>query len=203
MNTQSTRVQKICNLSFVETYIFIVYFNHYVSPNCYVAEKLTSHILTFKKSLHYWRGSSVFCGTQGCKIKSVSLSITPVIHARYLKVIIVPFMSVFETNNFWPLPLLIPIFLNLLSSFHVESVIRHGFCIMHPFCVHCSTKKWITATECSSRNAAVIRKRVSKVFKFIFNRCHVLSYKLSFIDKFLICRLLAWVIRVPLNWHIL
>jgi hypothetical protein len=126
-----------------------------------------------------------------------------VIHARYLKVIIVPFMSVFETNNFWPLPLLIQIFLNLLSSFHVESVIRHGFCIMHPFCVRCTTKKLITATECSSRNAAHIMKCVSKVFKFILNRCHVVSYKLSFIDKFLMCGLLAWVIRVPLNWRIL
>lgn len=129
---------------------------------------------------------------------------TPVIHARYMKVIIVPFMSIFETNNFWPLPLLpIPNFFNLLSSFHVENVIRRGFCFMHPFCVRCSTKKQIAATEPSSRNAAVIRKRVSKVFKFILNGCHVLSYKLSFTDKFLICGLVAWVIRVPWNWHIL
>jgi len=37
----------------METCILILYFNQYVSLNCYVADKLTSHILTFKKSLHY------------------------------------------------------------------------------------------------------------------------------------------------------
>lgn len=38
---------------------------------------------------------------------------------------------------------------------------------------------------------------------FVFKHCHVLSYKLSFIDEFLMCGLVAWVITVPWNWHIL
>jgi hypothetical protein len=38
--------------------------------------------------------------------ESFSLPMTAVIHAGYLKVIIGPFIPIFETNNFWPLPLL-------------------------------------------------------------------------------------------------
>jgi hypothetical protein len=47
---------------------------------------------------------------------------------------------------------------------------------MHPLCVPCSTKKQIKDTECGREDMAVIVQHLhSKVFKFVFNSCLVLS----------------------------
>lgn len=126
-----------------------------------MAEKLTSHILALE-IIAFLKMEFIVLWYTGLLKKSFSFSMTSGIHDSYLKVIIILFTSVFETNSFWPPHTK---FLNPLSSFLVENVIKHGFCVMHPFCVPCSTKKQITATECSRGNTAVIRR--SLLVKFL------------------------------------